>query len=129
MPAHGSRVAAGDGLWVKPHRESGGRHAVFVAQNLGRVGRVRIVPPKPTWDILSKASAVVTVFGTTGFRPDAPEAGGAGQSAYSGGAWHAMRNLDDLPGFFIAALASTVSEDRLLDFWCRSEHPCERRLE
>jgi len=89
-------------------------------KTLGRVGRVRIVPPETNkWDILNKASAVVTVFGTTGFqalmlRKPVVVLGGP---AYSGwGVTHDVRNLDDLPGVLHRALASTVSEDRLLDF-------------
>lgn len=108
-------------LWVKPHIANPAEGTPYaVLKTLGRLGNVRVVPPETnTWDILNKASAVVTVFGTTGFqalmlrKPVVV----LGSPAYSGwGVTQDVKDLNDFPGMLEQAFRSAITEEQMLDF-------------
>ena len=85
-----------------------------------RLPEVRLVPPATSsWDLVKRASAVVSVHGTPGFeallmrRPVVV----LGVPPYRGwGVTHDVADLDDLPRVLEEALAAELSEERLLDF-------------
>ena len=108
-------------LWVKPHIANPAEGTPYsVLKTLGRIKNVRIVPPETnTWDILDKASAVITVFGTTGFqalmlrKPVVV----LGTPAYSGwGVTWDVKDLNSFSGMLDEALRAEATEEQLLDF-------------